>query len=286
MNSPSDFASRRSLLFIATGCFPKGFWLKTDQFDEQPSVHFKHQFLFLADISGTQGPIFCGTFPSVAGQFNSRKNRCPLVKSKEIDFDHDGKIDEIHFDLEILLDNDEDIFGTTLLLLLDYKLNALCHVNMEGVGLVQFNHPVAGGALSVVGDLELLQKTAFGKRFAPGEKLQDVISADKEVTFDIANFLENYAKRNASIQLRNTYYSWIGGRASDQPFKLNVKLLVPQQNVKYIPGFWQVMKWAWLQYLSMLLVVKWVAYNLRYYIFTNQLVPVIKMPLPWTKQNF
>jgi len=57
-----------------------GFWLKTDTFEEQPTVHFKQQFLFLGDVQGNTGPIHCGTFPMIGDQYLDKKNRCPLIK--------------------------------------------------------------------------------------------------------------------------------------------------------------------------------------------------------------
>jgi len=84
--------------------------------------------------------------------------------------------------------------------------------------------------------------------------------------------------------MRNPYYTWSTGRPIGEPFKLKVKILVPQQKIEYTPGFWQVMKWAWLQYLAMLVIVKWIADCLKYYIYTNYLVAVVKMPLPWSKK--
>ncbi|CAB3370191.1 Hypothetical predicted protein [Cloeon dipterum] len=264
-----------------------GFWLKTDSFMEQPTVHFKHQYIFIGDVIGSQqGPIFCSTYNHISTQFADQKNRCPIIKAKETDSNHDGKNDEVYFELNTLLDNEEDIHGVTLILLFDYRLQALCNVNLEGLAVIQYNHPLPGGELKVVADLNLLQRTPFGKRFGPNEQLEDILAVDKEESFDIGKLLESYAKRNASIQLRRPFYTWTAGRASLQNFKLNVKLLIIPQKIEYVPGFWQVMKWAWLQYLSLLLVVRWMANNLRFYIFTNHLVPVVKMPLPWTKQQF
>jgi hypothetical protein len=46
-------------------------------------------------------------------------------QSQEKDVNHDGKIDEIIFELEVLLNNVEDVMGTTLFLLFDYKLNVI-----------------------------------------------------------------------------------------------------------------------------------------------------------------
>lgn len=43
-------------------------------------MHFKHQYLFLGDVQGTDGPIHCSTFPILEEQFVDMKNRCPLVK--------------------------------------------------------------------------------------------------------------------------------------------------------------------------------------------------------------
>jgi len=50
----------------------------------------------------------------------------------------------------------------------------------------------------------------------------------------------------------------------------------------YAPGFWQVIKFAWIQYFSVLAVFMYLVGKMRTFIFQNQLVTTI-VQRPWTK---
>jgi hypothetical protein len=71
---------KENVEIVLFSIFLSGFWLKSDTFVEQPNVHFKHQYLFLGDVQGTDGPIHCSTYPILDEQFVDQKNRCPIVK--------------------------------------------------------------------------------------------------------------------------------------------------------------------------------------------------------------
>lgn len=56
--------------------------------------------------------------------------------------------------------------------------------------------------------------------------------------------------------------------------KFSIKLSVryPENKVYYRSGFWKVMKWAWIQYLSIYVLVVWLIQKIKAYIFENKLV--------------
>jgi transmembrane protein 231 len=83
--------------------------------------------------------------------------------------------------------------------------------------------------------------------------------------------------------LQNEYFLWHTGRVQGEPFTLKANLHIPEQTIVFKPGFWQVMKWAWLQYLALLVLVKTGTETLKHWIFSKHVVPVIKMTPPWIK---
>lgn len=93
-----------------------------------------------------------------------------------------------------------------------------------------------------------------------------------------------YSQRNYSTSLMNQYSLWTTGRDIDSPFVITLKISIPESSIVYRPGFWQVIKWAWIQYLSLLLVFLHIFKGLKEYVFSNQLVPTYRY-IPWKHRN-
>ena len=67
---------------------------------------------------------------------------------------------------------------------------------------------------------------------------------------------------------------WTTGVGSDH-FTVSATLRYPEQSLSYRPGFWQVIKWGWVQYLSVLLVFIYAAGAVRNFVFSQQIVPTL-----------
>ena len=44
----------------------------------------------------------------------------------------------------------------------------------------------------------------------------------------------------------------------------------------YTPGFWQVIKWGWVQYLSILIVFVFFMSKVKNFVFSQQILPTIE----------
>lgn len=75
---------------------------------------------------------------------------------------------------------------------------------------------------------------------------------------------------SVSTQLSNVYTSVANRRGN----KFNLKLTVryPEHKIYYKPGFWQIMKWAWIQYFAIYIIIAWFVSGVKRYIFNNRLV--------------
>lgn len=47
----------------------------------------------------------------------------------------------------------------------------------------------------------------------------------------------------------------------------------------YRPGFWETIKLAWIQYVSVLLIFLWVFSHVQTFVFQNQVLPTMVVPL-------
>lgn len=63
---------------------------------------------------------------------------------------------------------------------------------------------------------------------------------------------------------------WEGGNSMN--FTLDVELVYPTLTVMYSPGFWQLIKFAWIQYLSVFVVFWWVLTYVQSFVFQNQVI--------------
>ncbi|KAF4530921.1 hypothetical protein B566_EDAN016419 [Ephemera danica] len=120
--------------------------------------------------------------------------------------------------------------------------------------------------LDVVGDLGLLQRSPLLPLRSINKRYNESVFGDP-----------------VSTRLQNEYSMWQPGRVRDEAFILSARLRVPGQRIEYQPGFWQVVKWAWLQYVALLCIVKTVTDKIKHWAFTNHVMPVIKLPPPWAK---
>ncbi|XP_067006941.1 transmembrane protein 231 [Anabrus simplex] len=260
-----------------------GFWLKTETYREQPDVLYKHQYIVVVETDHLDTPILCSTFPNL-NNFLRDRGLCSLVKSREEDHNNDGRRDELHIEFELSIHNYKAVHSVRLFLLFDYKLRKICSLQMESLGVIQHSASLPGARFDVVADLRLVQKQPLQYRRRDLRYNSSVINAESifPESFNFQAILLEYAKRNVSTRLGNVYPVWTSGRAADVPFIISATIHYPEETITYIPGFWQVMKWAWIQYLSILIIFIHVFRSIKTYVFSNQLVSSVK-EVPWKK---
>lgn len=62
---------------------------------------------------------------------------------------------------------------------------------------------------------------------------------------------------------------------SSDRFEVDLRIRIPEQKIWYWCGFWELMKWAWVQYFCILIVFIFVIGRIREFIFRNQLVTTV-----------
>uniref|UniRef100_A0A8U8BZS5 Transmembrane protein 231 n=1 Tax=Geospiza parvula TaxID=87175 RepID=A0A8U8BZS5_GEOPR len=97
-----------------------GFWLKQSAYLEQPTVRFRYEALFVATIGSSPGSFLAwSTFPAF-NRLQEDRLRVPLLSTREEDKNQDGKMDQLHFKLELPLQPTEHVVGVQLILLFSY----------------------------------------------------------------------------------------------------------------------------------------------------------------------
>ncbi|XP_059238192.1 transmembrane protein 231 isoform X1 [Mustela nigripes] len=135
-----------------------GFWLKRSSYEEQPTVRFQHQVLLVALLGPERGGFLAwSTFPAF-NRLQGDHLRVPLVSTREEDRNQDGKMDMLHFKLELPLQSTEQVLGVQLILTFSYQLHRMSTFVMQSMAFLQSSFAVPGSQLYVHGDLRLQQK--------------------------------------------------------------------------------------------------------------------------------
>ncbi|XP_061577242.1 transmembrane protein 231 [Cololabis saira] len=258
----------------------QGFWIKQSTYEEQPVVRFQYQTLMVAATS-TQGDyVAWSTFPHLNNMLGTNL-RIPAVSVREEDQNEDGKLDLLLFQLQLPLKPDEQVYSVQLLITFSYQLFRMSTVVMQSLAFVQHSSPVPGAKLFVSGDLRLQQKTPLPHRGLYNIYNVSVIddSSPFANTYDLENIVGSYQKRNLTTVLSCPMPVWTVGRASGSPFELKAEIRYPTEVISYRPGFWETIKFAWVQYVSILLIFLWVFERIQRFVFQNQVLATVPIPV-------
>ncbi|KXJ17698.1 transmembrane protein 231 [Exaiptasia diaphana] len=263
-----------------------GFWMKESSFREQPNVQFKHQLLLVAQGNTPGSYLAYSTFLNF-NQLLQQNLRIPLVKSWEEDTNYDGKYDSLNFDIRLPLKDAESIYSVQVIMLFDYKLHKYVSLQMEGMAYIHYDSPIAGAEFRTVGELKLRQTSLLPNKGKHSTYNTSIIDSSKTSveTYDLFTIFSSYIKRNVSTEYVSKYPVWTGGRASGQPFVIKGTIHYPEEMIFYRPGFWQMLKWAWVQYLSVLFIFLFVFDRVKRFIFEEQIVSTVPMQLEKEHQD-
>ncbi|OXU20590.1 hypothetical protein TSAR_004379 [Trichomalopsis sarcophagae] len=223
-----------------------GFWIRTRTYWEKPNVHFKHKYFLLIEQENSN-PMICSTFTHYKD--NAIKDDCHIVKIQEVDNDKNGFQDLLHF--EAVFFTSKPIRSLMLLLFFNYELKEHIHVVLEAMTVIEYTVAHEVQELHFIGDLMLRQNNVL---------LHDEIyylednSTDLN-TLSLSDLLVENSNRLLSGKIDNLRVFPKLGFIKDEPVRVKAEVFYVTQSMNYQPGFWEEMKWAWMQYLSILVVV-------------------------------
>ncbi|KAM9065182.1 transmembrane protein 231 [Sarcophilus harrisii] len=263
-----------------------GFWLKRSTYEEQPTVRFQHEVLLVAFLSSLSGEYLTwSTFPTF-NQLHGDNVRVSMMMAREEDKNQDGKMDMLHFRLELPLKPTEHVLGVQLILTFSYQLTRMSRFVMQSMAFVQSSFPVPGAQLHVNGDLKLQQKQPLKYRGVDTRYNVSVINGTSIFASDynLKSIAAAYYERNVTTILTDSNPIWLVGRAAEAPFIINVIIRYPMEIISYYPGFWETIKFAWIQYVSILLIFVWIFERIKIFVFQNQVVTTV--PIMTQEENY
>ncbi|MBN3298175.1 TM231 protein, partial [Amia calva] len=258
-----------------------GFWLKLSTYEEQPIVRFQYQVLLIAATSTNGDYVAWSTFQN----FNNLQGsnlRIPSISAREEDQNQDGKLDQLNLKLALPLEPSEQIYSVQLILTFSYQLFRMSTFVMQSMAYIQHSSAIPGSQLFVSGDLKLQQRQPLKHRGLDTTYNVSVINGNSPFAsaYDLTTIIGSYQERNISTVLSNPSPVWVLGRAARAPFAINAVIRYPPT---YQPGFWEMIKFAWIQYVSILLIFLWVLERVKIFVFQNQVLPTV--PVPLVKQH-
>ena len=143
---------------------------------------------------------------------------------------------------------------------------------------------MGGGSLFVDGDYVLKQKWPFrakGGYYLPYKRFPLLDPSDHKIKLQetlLPNIIFGYRNRNNTLDYQQTYKVWTpspgvpDNHGAYANFNLTFVLRVPQQDILYTPTASEVLKDAWLKYLAIFVVVKYLLEFFASFVAYNQLV--------------
>jgi len=260
----------------------ENFWLKTNTYFEQPRVRFKYDVLFI--LQGTAGE---GKGLSTwAWSTNQRVReayepylRAPIIRAWSSDDNLDDLADRWSLTIQIPLEEQEKVHQVQAIAVFDYSLIGRGRLDMDGLAYIEYASPIPGSSLSVDAEAKLRQKRPLSvRRPNSNPELRFAEGSNSIQPNKIGVILSSYAKRNFTMELANQYKAWGASAGLDTfsttagSFCVNFTLRVPVDEIVYTPDVSEVLKVAWIQYLSIFALFFVLFYFLKQFVFTNQVL--------------
>jgi len=274
----------------------EGIWIKQNIYREQPIVAYKYKLILILEAVDTLGnpkQIFYSTLPQI-NESRQKTFRMANIKSEEIDNNNDGKLDQLELKLAIPLFPNESIHSIQALIFFDYQLLSHAKISMESLVYIQKSFPLPSLGLSTFGNLKFRQTLPLPVReqistlyvnspLLEGKKKSKeskVIYSARDT--NIEQILQKYSKRAYTIEYEELYLNWKTnfGRLSNfssndeyeyKDFHFHATINYPLQEVRYIPTVLEVLKDAWIKYLSLAVIVGYFLNKISSFVFFHQM---------------
>ena len=262
------------------------FWLKYQTIYEQPQVTYKYKSIyqfFGSQIStGDAVNLFFST-NSVVNQIHYNNLRVPVVKSSELDDNRDGKVDRIEINVQMPVSSDEKIDRISAIFITEVKLSAKAKYQFEAVSYVDYESASPIGSMHIDGDLmfrqtnSLISKGGYRVAYSDDELMPTSLKASLEET-SISYIMQKANSRNLTMNFvpryqysdRYTYYPT--DKTNAIYVNATIILRIPEQPVRYTPPVSEVLKFAWIQYISFFAVISFLLFRLNSFVFRHQLI--------------
>ncbi|KPI94730.1 Transmembrane protein 231 [Papilio xuthus] len=199
---------------------------------------------------------------------------------QDYDYNADGRSDMLHFQFALNVPPKHAITSIVLILGIDLQLQTNCEMHMQALATINSQFVIPPSRFHYNGDLKFYQKSHL-------PCLKNVIDTRYNISLFnipykqgdfIQHILQKYFKRTATTQVKKLFS--ISHTGNTEVLNINIHLEVPEMHIRYQPSIMQELKWAWPQYLSLVVIFYWLFNEIKKFVFNKRLLMAWKV-VPW-----
>ena len=266
---------------------PDTFWLKRSSLYVQPEVGFAYNLLILLhgfkSVNGEPQPqtLAWSTLPELQSAYQQYL-RAPTIRAVAEDHNLDGKPDLWQVTVEVPLGPEESVHEVQMLAFFTYKLSGKVSLAMDTMVYVSHASALPGASLSIAGEAKLLQRRPLSPRGVNGDpSLQQTFGSVPQSIADnaVGALVGRYTARNFTMRMENVYEVWEVQSMQDtyartaSTFAANLTMVVPEDEVLYMPDLAEVLKDSWVKYVTLAVLFLYLGSVLKMCVFANQVLP-------------
>jgi transmembrane protein 231 len=272
----------------------QSFWLEDSYYVEQPDVAYEYKVIMLAEgirtdsnhlSTGQSFQLFFSTNTSFNNLYQDSV-RIPVIRSNVHDWNDDFKADRIDINIELPLREGENIQQLTMMVFFDVRLRKRALLSMESVGYFQTSSPLAGRAVHLATEIRTHQRAPLHvtggvqhpyDTLLPNPQPWETLDA-KDLLFP--ELLRAYSERNLTTRFENDYLTWEraptaaqGQGPSNRNFTAHLSVQVPETKIWYVPQWSEMLKFAWIQYYALYVVIAYFMKIISAFVYSNHILP-------------
>lgn len=219
------------------------------------------------------------TFPDRVQQlFLNESLQTAFVRTTSTDVNVDGIDESVQVEIAVPLSTNEIIRQATVVVVLDYTLKSYAKLNMDVLTVFRHSSSVGGDMLYADGDLSFHQRspleiTESMQQPYVNSPIVNMTNANTTQEILMQSLVSKYRERNYTANFHVPYPVWTpNGNSSEdiRVFRVLMNIRIDPVNVFYTPEWPEIIKYAWMQYYCIFIVVSTLAFALREYLFANK----------------
>ncbi|CAG9317653.1 unnamed protein product [Blepharisma stoltei] len=246
------------------------FWKKREIYEEQPVVLYRKEIIIMA-YTADQGTLVYSSLAGINDLFFEDLSPM-LIQSSLIDYNFDSKPDLYEFNIT-MYETPSYLRNIKIMTFYDYRLRDRARMDMITMGYADIDTPIGASTIYIDGWLNLKET----QNIRPSSIVlttynHSLIDTTSSAEMFLPSIISAYNDRNVT-----TSYDYgkplvlYGGQTGSIDIKMKVRIPA-NQPVVYRPVFLETMKFAWIQYVSLLIPVAYVVYLFANFVYGNQIL--------------
>ncbi|KAF8375218.1 tmem-231 [Pristionchus pacificus] len=264
----------RCLLTLITVLLPipiifasQGLWKKFGDYIEQPRLQFNYRYLVL--IESERGVRYATTLynlESIPAFLPSS------VSSQNLDHNGDGRPDEI----TLLISVPTNItYPSTLSLFLFFDTLLDYHDIIQTETVLHHRLPLSSPhSLFISSPVTLHQLAPLNPSMRFPRLLINDSDPSRMRSFP-RDLMQVIANRPLGLRLERPIITPLSTTVLPNQFSIKLALTVPASRIAYQTRFFELIKWAWIQYLAIAVIIYWACEWIAAYLFENRLINAV-----------